>query len=61
MAGQPRYPGTGEDTDPDTGREPMTAGQRRTRVLVIVIVVAVLLAIVILHLTGTLGSRLNGG
>ena len=61
MAGQPRYPGTGEDSEPDTDREPLTASQRRARLLVIVIVVALLLAILILHLTGTLGSRLNGG
>ena len=61
MAGQQRYPGTGEDADPDTDREPLTASQRRSRVLVIVIVGALLLAFLILHLTGTLGPGTNGG
>lgn len=61
MAGQPRYPGTGEDADSDAGREPLTARQRRARVLVIVIVAALFLAFLILHLTGTLGPGTNGG
>lgn len=54
---QPRY--HGDDENADT-RVPLTARQRWTRVLVIAIVIAVFLAIVILHLTGTLGKGTNG-
>lgn len=35
-------------------REPLTARQRRTRVVVIAIVIAVILAILIMHMTGAM-------
>jgi hypothetical protein len=60
MTHQPRYQGTDEDTGADGARTPLTARQRWTRVAVIVIVAALLLAMVILHLTGTLGPGMNG-
>ncbi len=55
---RPRY--HGGDEDADDAREPLTARQRRTRVLVIAVVIAALLAFVILHITGTLGPGTNG-
>jgi hypothetical protein len=55
---QPRYHGSSEDAD--SSREPLTARQRWTRVLVIAIVIALFLVMVILHVTGTLGPGTNG-
>lgn len=53
---QPRYQGSDENAG---AREPLTARQRRTRLLVIAIVIAAFLAIVILHVTGILGKGMN--
>ena len=50
----------GSDDDADAPREPLTARQRRARVLVIAVVIALLLVFVILHITGTLGPGTNG-
>jgi hypothetical protein len=36
------------------GREPLTARQRRVRVLVIAIVIAIVLAILLMHVTGAM-------
>jgi hypothetical protein len=57
---QPRYRSGDENADANSAREPLTARQRRTRVLVIAIVAAVVLAILVLHLTGALGAGTNG-
>lgn len=57
---QPRYHGRDENADAGSAREPLTARQRWTRVLVIAVVIAVFLVIVILHATGTLGPGTNG-
>jgi hypothetical protein len=60
MADPPSYP----DTRGDAGAEPAAgpgAGRPRLRVIAVSgIVIALLLAILILHLTGTLGANLNG-
>jgi hypothetical protein len=53
---QPRYQGSDENAD---ARQPLTARQRRTRLLVIAIVIAALVAMVILHVTGILGQGMN--
>lgn len=58
--GQPRYHGSDENADAGSAREPLTARQRRTRMLVIAIVIALFLAIVILHVAGVLGPGTNG-
>ena len=50
----PRYQGTDEDAAVTVGREPLTARQRRVRVLVIAIVAAIVLAILLIHLTGAM-------
>lgn len=60
MTQQPRYQGHDEDTRTGDARKPLTARQRRTRVALIAIVIALLLAMVILHITGTLGPGTNG-
>jgi hypothetical protein len=60
MTQQPRYRGSGEDTDAGSGRKLLTPRQRWTRVAVIAIVAALLLAMVILHITGTFGPGMNG-
>ena len=60
MTQQPRYRGSGEDTDAGTGRKLLTPRQRWTRAAVIAIVAALLLAMVILHITGTFGPGTNG-
>jgi hypothetical protein len=57
---QPRYRSSDENDDVGSAREPLTARQRWTRVLVIAIAIAVFLAMVILHATGTLGPGTNG-
>jgi len=57
---QPRYHGSDEGADAGSAREPLTARQRWARVLVVVIVIALFLAILVLHLTGTLGPGTNG-
>ncbi len=57
---RPRYHGSDENADAGTAREPVTARQRRTRVLVIAVVIALILAFVILHVTGALGPGTNG-
>jgi hypothetical protein len=57
---QPRYHGSDEDSSAGSVQEPMTARQRWIRVLVIAIVIALFLAILVLHLTGTLGPGTNG-
>ena len=57
---QPRYHGSDENADADSAREPLTARQRWKRVLVIAVVIALFLALVILHVTGTLGPGTNG-
>ena len=59
MTHQPRYQGTDEENE-TPARQPLTARQRWTRVTVIAIVAALLLAMVILHITGTLGPGMNG-
>jgi hypothetical protein len=58
MSGKPHYPDTGEDTGAE--REPLPGRLRRGSVAVILFVVAVLLAILVLHLTGTVGPGSNG-
>ena len=58
IARQPRYQGSDENAD--SAREPLTTRQRWMRVLVIAVVIAAVLAMVILHLTGTLGKGMNG-
>jgi hypothetical protein len=60
MADHPRYRGAPEETGGDAGLKPFTPRQRLARVLVIAIVTVLLLAIVILHITGTLGPGMNG-
>jgi hypothetical protein len=60
MADQPRHPDTGADTRvaPDSGA---TASRPRWRNLFwIILVVALLAAMVVLHLTGVVGSSTNG-
>jgi hypothetical protein len=56
----PRYHGADEDTSDQVGPQPLTVRQRWARVAVIAIVAAVVLAILILHLTGTMGKGMNG-
>jgi len=58
MAGPPSHPDTGT-TGQDSGPAPTTRPHWKTAVIV-VIVIAVLAAIVILHLTGTLGAGTHG-
>jgi hypothetical protein len=61
MTHQPRYHGSSdEDTGAGAAREPLTARQRWSRVAVIAIVAALLLALLVLHLTGTVGPGTNG-
>lgn len=60
MTHQPRYQGSDEDTAADAAREPPTARQRRTRVVLIAIVAALFLVMLILHVTGALGPGMNG-
>jgi hypothetical protein len=65
MADHPRYQGATDDKgavedDAAAAREPLTARQRWMRVLVITIVIGLFLAIVISHITGTLGPGTNG-
>lgn len=60
VAGQPRYHGSDEGASVGSARAPLTARRRWTRVLVIAIVVALFLAMLVLHLTGTLGPGTNG-
>jgi len=57
---QPRYHGSDEDAGAGSAREPLTARQRRARVLLIVVAVAAVLTMVILHITGVLGPGTNG-
>jgi hypothetical protein len=58
MTDPPSYPDTRGDAEP--AAVPGT-GRPRLRVIVVSgIVIALLLAILILHLTGTLGANLNG-
>lgn len=60
MTHQPRYTGSDEDTPADTARKPLTARHRWARAALIAVVAALLLAMVILHITGTLGPGMNG-
>ena len=60
MTHQPRYQGSDKDTSAGTARKPLTARQRWARAALIAIVAALLLAMVILHITGTLGPGMNG-
>ena len=58
MASPPSHPDTGT-TGQDSG--PALTGRQRWRAAaIVVIVIAVLAAIVILHLTGTLGAGTHG-
>lgn len=57
---QPRYHGSDEDAGAGSARAPLTGRRRWTRVLVIAIVIALFLAVLVLHLTGTLGPGTNG-
>jgi hypothetical protein len=59
MTDQHRYTGS-DDTDADGGRVPLSARQRRVRVLVILLVIAVLIAFIVLHLTGAVGRGTMG-
>jgi hypothetical protein len=59
MADQHRYTGS-DDSDADSGRVPLTARQRRARMLVILLVIAVLIAFIVLHLTGAVGRGTMG-
>ena len=51
---QHRY--TGTDDDPGTGKAPLTARQRRNRLLVILIVIAIVVAMIVLHIAGIVGK-----
>lgn len=51
---QHRY--TGTDDDPGTGKVPLTARQRRNRLLVILIVIAIIGAMIVLHAAGVVGK-----
>ena len=50
---QHRYTGT---DDPGTGKAPLTARQRRNRLLVILIVIAIIVAMIVLHIAGVVGK-----
>jgi hypothetical protein len=60
MTQQPRYQGNDEDAGAGAARKQLTPRQRWSRIALIAIVVGLLLAMVILHMTGTLGPGTNG-
>jgi t-SNARE complex subunit (syntaxin) len=51
---QHRYTGAGDD--PGAGKAPLTARQRRNRLLVILIVIAIIVAMIVLHIVGVVGK-----
>ena len=56
----PAYPGTRSAPDTGPGHEPALMPRRRARVIWIVVIALLVVAIVVLHLTGTVGANTNG-
>jgi len=60
MADPPAYPGTGSSDDPGQSGGQAAGRARWKTAAIVVIVIALLAVMVILHVTGVVGSGTNG-
>jgi hypothetical protein len=56
VAEPPSYPRTSEDSDTEYGQPPASGQPRWKGVLLIAIIVSLFVALIVLHITGTIGA-----